>query len=463
MKRLVRSVIDITWEWLEIMVEINGHIEANDNGIGVEEETKYEIPMAIQKEIVITDYIREALDKVAIAEGFHNYELLVDHGSSIGDGFVGIMVKVIIKEKDGSKNLQILAKIPPVNKQTREIMKSMQLFEREVFMYNVLLPEFVAFQLEKKISRAQGFFAFPKVYYANFDKEKDESIIIMEDLRNSGHRMWDKTKPVNFEHAKFLMIALGKYHAISFAMKAKRPEQFEKFKALSDFIGDSFREEAFKDFLNQSLGRAMESLSPEDTKSRTRFKKLIDHSQQFVADCVNPHLIEPLGIVSHGDCWVNNFLYHYKKGDQPDNIVLIDWQISRYCSPVVDLTYFIFACTDRQLRQKHFDELLRIYHSSLKELLDHLGGDTVSQFPFTALLRHMKRFAKFGIIMSSFIIPMIQAKKEDIPDMDFIAKNMGTKDPELMSAYMDKFNKQADVVGVRMRDMIHDTIQYGYL
>jgi Ecdysteroid kinase-like family len=165
----------------------------------------------------------------------------------------------------------------------------------------------------------------------------------------------------------------------------------------------------------------------------------------------------------HGDCWVNNFLYHYKKGNLPDKIVLIDWQISRYCSPVTDLAYFIFACTDRQLRKNHFDELLSIYYHSLKELLDHLGGDSVSQFPYTAFLRHMKKYAKFGIIMSTFIVPMLQTKKEDIPDMDFIAENVGTNDPEIMNAFMTSLRKEADVVGKRMREVIQDAIQYGYL
>lgn len=458
-------MIDITWEWSETMAEINGQIQANgvEDEVESQEESKYEIPTATQKEIVITDYIRESLDKVAVAEGFLNYDFIVDHGSSIGDGFVGIMIKVIIKEIDSSKSLQVLAKIPPVSIQIREMMKSMKLFEREVFIYNVLLPEFVAFQQEKKISRAQGFFDFPKVYYADYDEDRDESIIVMEDLRNSGFRMWDKTKPVNFEHAKFIMTALGRYHAISLAMKAKNPEQFEKFKALNDFMSLNFEEESFRGFMESSLVRAMEMLPAEDTKSRARFKKMADQAKQVLNDCVNPDLIEPYGVVGHGDCWVNNFMYHYKKGDMPDEIVLIDWQISRYCSPVVDLTYFIFACTDRQLRQKHFDELLRIYHGSLKELLDHLGGDTVSQFPFTALLRHMKKYAKFGIVMSTFIIPMLQTKKEDIPDMEFIAENMNTDDPAIMAAYMEKMAKSADVVGVRMRDLIHDAILYGYL
>ncbi len=130
---------------------------------GVEEKKEIEIVTATQKDIEITDYIRESLEKVAYAEGFQNFEFIFDHGSNIGDGFIGIMLKVVIKEQNSDKSLQVLAKVPPQSKARRDMMKSMKLFEREVFIYNNVLPEFVALQNEKKISHKSGFFNFPKV------------------------------------------------------------------------------------------------------------------------------------------------------------------------------------------------------------------------------------------------------------------------------------------------------------
>jgi hypothetical protein len=438
-------------------VELNGNIEVNGD------EPKIEVAIATQKEIEVTDYIRESLDKVAHAEGFQDYELIFDHGSNVGDGFVGIILKVIIKERTSKKSLQVLAKIPPQNKQRRDVMKSMPLFEREVFVYNNLLPEFVEMQKEKRISHSDGFFNFPKTYLADYDAERDDSIIIMEDMRETGHNMWNKSKPVNLEHAKLLMTALGRFHALSFAMKARKPEAFEKYKALPDFVAANFQDEGFLMFLNQTLSKTLETLHPEDIKSRAKFQRLSEMARDLMAETTNPEVIDPYGVIIHGDCWVNNYLYHYKKGNLPDDIVLIDWQISRYCTPVVDLVYFIFACTDRQLRQKHFDELISTYHNSLRELLDHLGGDTTRQFPFTALLRHLKKFGKFGVIMAAFILPMLSTKKEDMPDMDFMAENIDKRDQSMVDAILDQLRKQVDVVGARTRDVIHDAIQYGYL
>lgn len=141
--------------------------------------------------------------------------------------------------------------------------------------------------------------------------------------------------------------------------------------------------------------------------------------------------------------------------------MLLDWQIARYCSPVLDLVHFIFSCTD-EVRTKHYDELLNTYHQSLKDLLDRLGGDTMTQFPFTALLRQLKQFGKFGIVMASIIIPASSTKNEDLPDMDKFAEGLG-KDPKAMEEWSKMLNLGNDRVINRMRAAVLDTIRFGYL
>jgi hypothetical protein len=426
-----------------------------------------DIPMATLKEIVVTDYIRTSLDKVATSEGFKNYTLDVDHGSSIGDGFIGIMLKVVIREHDSEKQLTVLAKIPPQNQARREMMGTMRFFEREVFVYNVMLPEFVEFQREKKIADAKGFYNFPKVYYANYDKELDDGIIIMEDLRDSGHRMWDKYQPINLEHTKLLMTTLGRLHAVSFALKAKRPEIFEKYTKLNDFFLDSFKDENFKGFLGQAMVKIADSLGEGNEKKKAKLLKLNEDLLGTIESCLNVEATEPFAVVNHGDCWSNNYLFHYSKRGRPENIVMIDWQISRYCSPIIDLVYFFFICTDSALRLKHFDELLGLYHKELKDLLDHLGGDTMAQFPFTALLRHLKKFGKFGVIMAAMAVPMLQTKKEDLVDMEYMAEQMKDADPtkmeELMKQYTEKNTDNQSVINSRLQGVANDAIKYGYL
>jgi hypothetical protein len=41
----------------------------------------------------------------------------------------------------------------------------------------------------------------------------------------------------------------------------------------------------------------------------------------------------------------------------------------RYASPVLDLLYYIFICTTKSLRDKHYFEFLNVYYSSLSSFV----------------------------------------------------------------------------------------------
>ena len=273
---------------------------------------KFEMPTAKQNEVKLTDYMRESLEKVASAEGFRNYDLKVDHGSAIGDGFVGLIYKVIIQEIDSDKKLSVVLKFPPENQARRRDFGAMDLFKREVFVYNEFLPELVKFQKERHIKEADGFYNFPKCYFAEFNEEKDDSVIIMEDLRENGYKMWDKYSPVNLEHTKLIMLALGKLHALSFALKTQKPELFEKFKSMNDFMTDKMGDEKMAGMMSATVQRAVATIDEKDVKSRNRALRLLEDYSQMMRELTDPKRAEPFTIVGHGDCWSNNFMFQYK-------------------------------------------------------------------------------------------------------------------------------------------------------
>jgi predicted ester cyclase len=67
--------------------------------------------------------------------------------------------------------------------------------------------------------------------------------------------------------------------------------------------------------------------------------------------------------------------------------------------------------------------------------------------------------------MSSLIVPMLQTKSEDIPDMDFTIESMKSQDPEVIAAMMQQFIQEDAVKAIeeRLRGVLHDAIKYGYL
>ncbi|XP_055636018.1 uncharacterized protein LOC129775364 [Toxorhynchites rutilus septentrionalis] len=410
----------------------------------------------------LPQYLHDAVARIAPQEGFTpgQFEVSFEVGSNKGDGFVAEMFRARIVE--GNRELVILCKIPPTNDARREQFNTLSIFDREVQAYSLFLPTITEFQREKGITEELGigFFNTPKCYLAYLDMAKQESAILMDDLRLQNYRMWDKSNPVNFEHARLLMIQLGRLHAVSFALKEQRPDVFEQFKVADPMTAAMTSSEAFMTMMTMSMDRAIGSLEPNEEKVRQKLEKLKSHMFEDMANLTSSKVGEPYSVLGHGDCWINNLMFAYKKG-VPTDIVLLDWQICRYVSPVLDLVYFIFSCTDGELRRKHYDELIRIYYGSLKELLDRLGGDATRQFPFTALLRQLKACGKFGLLMAIFIVPLLCIENKDLPDLDAQAEKF-KETQQLEMPFV--INEQSEAkYRKRMSDVLRDVIRFGYL
>jgi hypothetical protein len=287
-------------------IKTNGHSETT------EENVPY-IPKAKLGEIHVTDYMETCLDKVAHAEGFKNYVIKVNHGSAIGDGFVGLIFKATISEVDNDKVLTVVVKTPPESEARRSQFNAMAIFRREVLMYNEVLPEFVKLQHERKVPESAGFFDFPKVYFAEFNEEKNDSLIIMEDLRESGFQLYNKYKTTDYEHAKLIMIALGRFHALSFAMKILKPDIFDGFKKLTDFFSEQFSaNDMMIPMFHGSIDEACNILDENDIKSRNRLAKFKEGTIDLLKTLTDPKNDELFAVIGHGDCWSNNFMYKYK-------------------------------------------------------------------------------------------------------------------------------------------------------
>ena len=116
-----------------------------------------------------------------------------------------------------------------------------------------------------------------------------------------------------------------------------------------------------------------QTLSPTSTYVQ-RLKNFIGSSQSFFEHMM--HLVNsnsPLAVICHGDCWINNFLYKYDEENRIDETCLVDFQLIRVGSPLLDISNLIYCCTDKQMRHDHMDVFLRTYHSELVLSLKRMG------------------------------------------------------------------------------------------
>lgn len=140
---------------------------------------------------------------------------------------------------------------------------------------------------------------------------------------------------------------------------------------------------------------------------------------------------------------------------------MLDYQISRYSSPALDLVYFLFSSTDKPLRDGYYTEVLQLYHKSLSTNLTKMGSDAGKLFSFDDLQGQLKEFGRYALIIAPMLLNIITTKPDDIPDLDNLAEEYKDKTiEESMKAFMN--DSAVDKFNVRMRDVVQDILRLGY-
>lgn len=200
---------------------------------------------------------------------------------------------------------------------------------------------------------------------------------------------------------------------------------------------------------------------------------------------------------------------------------MLDFQISRYASPVTDLCYFIFCCTSGEFRQKYYEDILKVYYNSLSQLIKRylvlpqrsltiwsqiiprylvllsdtiskylvpfpdtvpssasipsfdrfkkmfcrLGSDPDKLFPHSAFQSHLKQFGFFGFLMALMVLPVFVAPSEEVPDMDEVSQKMadGALDAQAIEDMNTHSKHTQDAYAKRMRDTILDQVRLGMI
>lgn len=232
-----------------------------------------------------------------------------------------------------------------------------------------ILPGLRQFEQSKGTDiERNGFTEYPKCY-RTFDKEIHECLIF-EDLCDRGFTTIDRrTEEVTADHIRLVMRSLGKLHAISFALKDQQPEKFNELS--SELVNNEVfirnDDPHLRACFTKQAELAFEAVSGEnDAHMLAKVKQLYEKEAIDIgADCLNPELTGPALIISHGDAWQNNTMFRYDSNGKPIEVCFLDWQTVRLSSPVIDIIYYVFCCTTKELRDTCYDELLNIYHESL--------------------------------------------------------------------------------------------------
>ncbi|PSN43487.1 hypothetical protein C0J52_03207 [Blattella germanica] len=303
------------------------------------------------------------------------------------------------------EDLLLFFKCLPEDLEQRETWDIDSLFKNEVEFYSEILNSFLKFQEKRNV--ANPFCAIPKCYRAQSDGKND--VIILEDLQPRGFVTLDNRKLPGLPELQIIMKELGRFHALSLAMKDQEPDNFEKLKTaiketvfydkffnrfgeLYDYAAEKAIELVKQNFQGESI--YVEKLKPFENGIANRMLNLARAKDED----------EPYNVITHADLSIANVLIRYCE-KLPVELKIIDFQTCRYGSVALDIAAILYCSIEKTTRDEHQHTLLRCYHDNLCELLSDLGSDPEKLLPYEALENQLKKYSEFGLWMAVFNLP----------------------------------------------------------
>lgn len=144
-----------------------------------------------------------------------------------------------------------------------------------------------------------------------------------------------------------------------------------------------------------------------------------------------------------------------------EDVKILDWQVIRYISPAIDLLYNIFTSTDKALREKEYENLLEIYHSSLSRIVKQLGSNPDELFTLANLKEELQICGIYGFLLAPMLISVSLADSTEISNLDEMCDKIaeGERRHELITGLNDKAQHEYEE---RLNDVVDDLITLGY-
>lgn len=246
------------------------------------------------------------LDNILLGKNYENFSIKILGNSEKGDGYLSDIVFVEVTIPSPKHVFNLVLKQSKTDKSLRKSSPVKNMFLNEIHMYEIVLPTLETFQREKGI--AEPFNSVPK-FYGKYT-EDDLEVIALENLKPKGYELWDKKKPLPRNYLKAVIDEYAKLHASAAALKFQKPEIYE---TLANGVQQSFMAFQMKDLdfmFGSKIEKACQLLKNEIdnevlqkwTTFRNDLKNTFDFSYTDNGQ---------LRVFTHGDCWINNFLFKH--------------------------------------------------------------------------------------------------------------------------------------------------------
>ncbi|KAL1505263.1 hypothetical protein ABEB36_004864 [Hypothenemus hampei] len=355
--------------------------------------------------------VEELVNKVTKENDFKDFNVeVVKSVSNDGDGYIGILQGLCIRDKNKQKELNLVIKEAPRSVKLRSQFPTREAFIREIYFYKHIYPGFTKFQEKYQISNP---FNNVANFYGSCDEDFKE-ILLLENLKTSGYRLYKKTELMDSEHLTIGFTAYARFHAISHAMKHLEPETFRALTKEARVHPFMQNPKIIETITTKTATSGMYAASLEAVKDKPLLRAAIERAKadandtcQILYHCLD----DESSVLVHADCWNTNLLFKYQdeKSKIPLDIKLIDWQICQISTPIYDLSYFLFINADKKDLYQ-YSKYLKHYYAVMKEILKEFGLELESFYPYDLLDKDFKKYCKLGFFVCQIMMQQATTK-----------------------------------------------------
>ncbi|XP_055616033.1 uncharacterized protein LOC129762073 [Toxorhynchites rutilus septentrionalis] len=376
--------------------------------------------MSLPDKAQVPEYFNQNLIKRSLVSGLNNDDIIVNEfqispATSAGDNYMSDVFRIAVKYRDESdtdevKQISLIVKCMPDSGNRGPIIEELIVYEKEAEMFINVVP---------KLSKIVGdeFFA-AKCYHATRDPER---MLVFHDLKSLNYTMANRHAGLDFDHCALIMRKIGKFHAASMRYVEQNMDVIDTY-----FYFNMFKSDADKtlDCINIVFEKGLATLIdvaeewPDfDPSTLAKMKKLLPVYVSKLEECMTQKFDDGFKVLNHGDLWCNNMLFKYNApSGTVEDVVFVDYQMSFYSSPGIDLNYVISNCPDRETRNRT-DELIEIYYQSLSEILKQIEYHSIPTLG--DVYREIERMEFFALVSVVTILPIVMMEKTDSFEANF--------------------------------------------
>lgn len=144
-----------------------------------------------------------------------------------------------------------------------------------------------------------------------------------------------------------------------------------------------------------------------------------------------------------------------------EEICFLDWQISHYGSPAIDIVYNIFTSTYKTLRDKEYTNLIKSYYDSLSKTVKLLGSDPHKLFTYEDLSSELKQCGIYALLLCPILLQLTQADSSELSNLDEMC-DKAVEDGSQINIVTGLSGKRQSEFDRLINEVFEDVIKLGY-